>query len=89
MTCPTCNQTIRKAEEQLPHAERLYINYMGRMLYKIDGHPGLWMMTNKDSEREGNIKATRGPGRSTGGCSLFWRAGEVEGVISGAMEDER
>jgi hypothetical protein len=82
--CDRCGQRIRQPAEDLPIATRTWVSWQGRMLYSIAGKPGLFLM-KRDKDSGIAIMATRGPGKSTGGMSLFIPATEVEARLILAM----
>lgn len=80
-TCPTCGARIRH-REAYPAAERLHIQYVGRMLYAIDGKAGLWFCQRKQADPESEMCFAKGPM----GEGAFYRATEAEERIKRAME---
>ena len=82
--CETCHQRIRPTAENLPRASRTALCWVGRNLYAIEGYPGLWVFSSNGPSDE-RIKATRGPGKSTGGYAYFSRAINAESVIRAAL----
>ena len=82
--CEKCGQALRRSAEVLPLAKRTSLCYVGRNLYAIAGHPGLWWLASAGDTTE-RVMATRGPGKNRGGAASFYRAEEVENIIHAAL----
>jgi hypothetical protein len=83
-TCSTCGQRL-KVNTNLPLASLTPLMFYGKMLYKIEGYPGLFTLEWTENCGEG-IFVMRIPGKSTGGCCTLYRAVEAMKIIQDAME---
>jgi hypothetical protein len=79
--CEKCGAKLRRPKVNHPIAVRLWIAYVGRGLYLIAGHPGLWFCQRKRNDPESEVVFARGPM----GEGAFYRAIEAEERIKQAM----
>ena len=75
--------------DALPHANNTRVNYLGRNIFSIEGHPGLYMQ-KKPTPMGPNpepVAARKCVGKG-GASGMFYRVPELEAVLREALKEE-